>query len=338
MGFLRAWAPLLPLSFWKNITAQQFFLPFYHSISDSTLPHLRNLYQVRNVQQFEKDLDFLLRHFKAIDLQQLILNKNHLPKNTFWLSFDDGLYECRTIIAPILLQKGVPATFFINSAFVDSNETMFRYKASWLIDEIRQKQLNLPEDKKQELLAKYQFSSDLSPLSSAFLLRISYAQRNFLDDLQNILELDFDAYKKENPIYMSSHDIQWLINQGFSIGSHSIDHPQYKDISLATQITQTKESQLFINEKFNISYRVFAFPFTDDGVKNDFFEWAFANNGGAFDFTFGGAGLKREANFPLHLQRFPMETQQLLPPKTLLHTEYAHYFFKRFLGKHVLRR
>ncbi|NCB09485.1 MAG: hypothetical protein EOM73_15150, partial [Bacteroidia bacterium] len=92
------------------------FLPFYHVVSDQKLPHIQN-YPFRTVRQFQSELDFFLKHFKPVSLQYLIEN----PKTTekiFHISFDDGLKECAEIIAPILLQKGIPATFFINPGFV----------------------------------------------------------------------------------------------------------------------------------------------------------------------------------------------------------------------------
>ncbi len=88
------------------------FQPFYHVVSNDKLPHILN-YNYRNTYQFEKELDFYLKYFKPVSLSELMTGKK-LPKKVFHLSFDDGLKECAEIIAPILLRKGVPATFFVN--------------------------------------------------------------------------------------------------------------------------------------------------------------------------------------------------------------------------------
>jgi hypothetical protein len=53
-----------------------------------------------------------------------------IKKPLLHLSFDDGLSACYDTIAPILLRKGVPATFFLNPAFIDNKALMFRYKIS----------------------------------------------------------------------------------------------------------------------------------------------------------------------------------------------------------------
>ena len=47
-------------------------LPFYHMVSDSPPVHVKNLYNVLSIKEFERDLDFLLKNFTPIDAQTLI--------------------------------------------------------------------------------------------------------------------------------------------------------------------------------------------------------------------------------------------------------------------------
>ena len=65
------------------------------------------------------------------------------------LSFDDGLVECHQVIAPLLMTKGVPATFFLNNHFIDNRDLFFRYKASLIIDQV------ISECKTREKAAEY---------------------------------------------------------------------------------------------------------------------------------------------------------------------------------------
>jgi hypothetical protein len=68
-------------------------------------------YNYRNTVQFEKELDFYLKYFKPVSLDELISKKDS-GKKIFHLSFDDGLKECAEIIAPILLKKGNSCNVF----------------------------------------------------------------------------------------------------------------------------------------------------------------------------------------------------------------------------------
>src|SRR5687767_2369317 len=126
----------MPLSALFKISRKRLFCPFYHLVSNEDVPHIKHLYSFKNVHQFRKDLDVLLKNFIPIDLPDLskIVREGSMKKNGFFLSFDDGLSECYHVIAPILKEKGVPATFSINSAFVDNKNLFYRYQASIIIE------------------------------------------------------------------------------------------------------------------------------------------------------------------------------------------------------------
>src|SRR4030042_2420316 len=110
-----------------NLTGQNIIFPFYHAVSDESLPHLRHLYSIRSVKKFSKDLDFFLKHYKPVsfsDLFEVLKGTGKVSNPLMALSFDDGLREVYNIIAPLLLKKGIPATFFINTALA-SNRLLF---------------------------------------------------------------------------------------------------------------------------------------------------------------------------------------------------------------------
>jgi peptidoglycan/xylan/chitin deacetylase (PgdA/CDA1 family) len=124
----------------QKITKQKILLPFYHTVAEEPLPHIKHLYRMKTVKEFLQDLDFLLQHFEPIDaetLEYFHTNKTVPQKPVFHLSFDDGLKEIYEIVAPILLQKGVPATFFINSGFVDNKALFYRHHASLAIENLQ---------------------------------------------------------------------------------------------------------------------------------------------------------------------------------------------------------
>lgn len=328
---LQPLASKMPLSWLLSITGQRLFLPFYHSVQkDQPLPHIEHLYQLRTLQQFEKDLDFFLSYYEPIDLQGLVQQlKSGLPfkKNTFFLSFDDGLREINDWIAPLLLKKGIPATFFLNANFVDNQDLFFRYKASLILDHLKKNRLS--EATKKSLQQKL----NTAEIEKA-ILTVNYQHREQLDEIALLLEIDFDDFLKTKQPYLSSEQINQLIQKGFTFGSHSLDHPMYKDIDFEEQIRQTRESQAYINKNFKPSIKAFAFPFTDEGVSNAFFEKIQQEK--TTDISFGTAGLKNDSA-PFHLQRFPVE-EFPYQIHDLVSAEYFYYFGKSFFGKNKIHR
>jgi len=287
-------------------TGQNLLLPFYHVVSDNNPKHVKHLYTPRSIHNFKKDLDFLLEHFKSISLDHLLsFKKDGIPshKRYFHLTFDDGMSEFYTIVAPILREKGVHATVFLNSNFIDNKELFYRFKASILYDKLKDNKL----------------------------LKVSYQAKEQLNELANKHGINFDQYLQQQQPYLTSAQIKELQEQGFTFGAHSKNHPLYKDIELDAQVIQTKDSIASITKAFNLDYAVFSFPFTDDGVKLAFFD---AINSDV-DFTFGCAGLK-EDNAPNHFQRIGMEANK--SGKEIIKSEYLYYLMKEKVGKHKIMR
>ena len=303
----------------KNIiqlSGKNIIFPFYHLISDQNCPHIRHLYPVKTIDQFKKELDFFQKHYDPITLKEIIFhlkNNTKADKPSFFLSFDDGLKECFTIIAPLLKERNLTAAFFINTDFVDNRALFYRYKISLLIDALKQKH---------------------SDFNSEKLLQFNYSDAEKIHALAEEHQLDFDLFLNESQPYMTWSEIENLHSEGFYIGAHSVDHPLYAQLSLEEQIQQTQESLKIVQEKLSLEYKIFSFPFTDNGVSNQFFEWLFGEE--KVDLSFGTAGIKDD-NFSFHLQRLPMDNN-LGSPKAFVLKNHLAYGLKRLLGKHLVNR
>jgi len=281
-------------------------LPFYHSVSDEEPIHIRHLYTPRKIEQFKADLDYFLTYYKPISLQDVIAiskGEKKLTENSFHLSFDDGLSEFYHIAAPILIEKGIPATVFLNADFIDNEALFYRFKVSILIEELYAKGL----------------------------IDATFKEVAAIDQLAKENGIDFDEFLKKEQPYLNSEQIKELIQQGFTFGAHSNNHPLYKGLTLDEQLAQTNESVTKIVTQFQLDYKVFSFPFTDDGVGKQFFEQIKSK----VDVTFGCAGFKKQT-LPFHFQRLEMETAE--NAKSTLKTAYFYYLLKSFVGKNKIDR
>jgi peptidoglycan/xylan/chitin deacetylase (PgdA/CDA1 family) len=299
----------------QKITNQKILLPFYHTVAEQPLPHIKHLYHTKTVKEFQKDLEFLLQHFEPIDAETLYhfhLNKTVPKKPVFHLTFDDGLREIYEIVVPILLEKGVPATFFINSGFADNKTLFYRYHASLAIEKLQ------TEEKFTNVLKNE-------------ILNCSYQNKDALFQYFSQQEVN-DFLKKEQP-YLTTEQIKTLGAQGFTIGAHSVNHPYYYEISLEEQLYQTRESLDFISSIVNQKLRLFAFPFTDFKVSKKFFEKIQP----AVDLSFGTAGLKND-EISFNLQRIAAEGKNAKSLESILRKEYLKFVGKFFLGKNRIKK
>ena len=180
---------IVPLETLKWITGRRTIFPFYHLVSDETVPHVKFLYPVRNTKEFNADLEFFLKHYKPVgiaDILHCIKSDRPLPENSFLLTFDDGLREFHDIVTPILLRKGIPATCFLNSAFVDNRDLFYRYKASLLIGRLQETDPSILQH--QQVGAWFREHHLPEIQNPDGLLQVTYANRHLLDERFGLFE------------------------------------------------------------------------------------------------------------------------------------------------------
>lgn len=303
----------------------------YHVVSDEILPHIKHIYKFRSKQAFIDDLAILTRHFKVIDLNTFLdslKNKVKLPENALLLTIDDGLKEIYTNMAPILLEKKIPATIFLTKNYVDNIELGYDHKKSLLIEKLE----SLKTDDVNELLNKYKIERHAAGSLHHRIINISYKNRNLVDQLANEVSIDFDKYLKDQQPYITSSQVKELINSGFSFGGHSIDHAPFIELDFNDQINQVVESVDFVCNSFDISYRVFAFPYWDAGISTGFFNRLTGN----MDATFGTQGLLKDSSVLNHqrigFERFPQSV------KRILKVHYARKWIYGLLNRDIIKR
>jgi peptidoglycan/xylan/chitin deacetylase (PgdA/CDA1 family) len=325
----------IPLHYLIKVTGQKSIFPFYHVVADHEIVHIKHLYKIKSVKQFESDLDFFLREFQKLDVGDLKQNGEwgHLPdKKGFLISFDDGLREFHDVIAPVLIRKGIPAICFLNTAFIDNKGLFYRYKASVLMERMRKKSVTQGT---QNMLKNLAVRQNL-PFDTRgnYFLKAEYHNRFLLDASADLLDLDFNDYRIQHQPYLTTPQIKTLTQQGFVFGAHSVDHPRYSDLTRDQQLFQTKQSMEEVMQQFKPGYRLFSFPFSDFGVQAGFFDDVFNNN--AVDLTFGSAGLKKDTILR-NIQRIPVEAGDF-SASSVIYSEYLYYMLKVLFHKNTIRR
>ncbi len=327
----------IPLNFLITLTGQPVVIPVYHLVSDADVIHVKHLYRIKKVKEFEKDLDFYLKYFAPLSAMDMIdsLNRgSRINKKSFILTFDDGLREFHDIIAPILLRKGIPATCFLNSAFIGSKDLFYRYQASILTEAI-QKQ-NLTKRLKKEIDTWTGVRKIHWDENGQFVLNINYLNRHLLHEIAAITGTSFREYLNTHEPYMNHEHINTLIKQGFTFGAHGIDHADYSCLNVEEQLFQTMKSIREITDTFHLNYKLFAFPFTDFGISKKFFNTIFSDNQQIAELSFGTAGLKNDS-CPRNIQRIPMEIMDF-SAEEITRGEYFYYVCKAFVRKNTINR
>lgn len=240
-------------------------IPYYHVVSDEKLPHIIHLHPYKGLKLFLQDIDFFARHFNMIGLDDLlghVYKGRELKKNSFILTFDDGYVECYSVIAPVLIRKGIPAIFFVCSDFVNNKGLSYRNKASLLIDRL----LEYKGRMITEPVIPEHFSLDDK---INFIKNISYKERFKLDDLAAMNGIDWGEFLQLKKPFLTIEQIKALQRSGFYIGAHGRDHAKFEELQIEEQLRQVNESILFLKNNLNLEYSLFAFPFHDQDLGLD---------------------------------------------------------------------
>jgi peptidoglycan/xylan/chitin deacetylase (PgdA/CDA1 family) len=263
----------LPFSLLERGSGGRVCVVLYHAVTDRPPAHLKHLLPCRDVASFRGDLDFLLQRFEPVGLEQLIdaaVGGGSLPRNAFHVTCDDGLREAAEVIAPICREKGVPATFFVTTGFLDNRWLWQRHLGSLLLESLEQ----TSEARRQQLWKEFgpADSSNVSPRWRNFLISHDTELRPQLDTLAEAVGFDQAAYLRDVRPYFDSDDVARLRQDGFTIGAHTVRHPYFPAIAADRQVCEAVESLRRLESAFGFACRTFAFPFGADGVGSEFYK------------------------------------------------------------------
>jgi peptidoglycan/xylan/chitin deacetylase (PgdA/CDA1 family) len=269
-SIFRGVSSTLPAGPLHRLSGQTILLPYHHVVSDEYLPHIRGLYPCKNKKQFIADLDWLLARYRPVhplEVAEAVFQLKPLPSKSFLLSFDDGYRSVYEVIAPVLKQKGVPALFFLNPAFIDNRQLFYRCILSLVWEKCRQ------DPQTMATVANYLGAINAEPQTiRKNILAIQYPDRQKADALAALCGIDIGDFLRIHQPFLTTAQLFSLHEDGFVLGGHSVDHPHYRYLTLDEQEKQTRLSVEFAGRFQPGLPRFFAFPHEDKGVRQEFFD------------------------------------------------------------------
>lgn len=326
----------LPTLLLKKTALAGTLFPYHHLVSDKEVLHIKHLYSYKNISQFKADLDHLLKHLNPVSVNEInesVAAGRSMPKDSFLLTFDDGFREIYEIVAPILFEKGVPAIFFINPAFIDNNELFYRCKISLAIENILQQRNDHTILSRCCNILSLKNSQKTEDVISA-IKKINNLNLDILDQIADVLDLSFTEYLKTEKPFLTTWQIKDLSTSGFTIGAHSWDHPYYDLIPDIEKLSQTIQSANYIADQFHQTIKTFSFPHSDKGISQSFFNEL--NSLSAPDLLFGIQNQKLEVSNKM-LHRFNAERPEL-PMCQQLNGVLLFMTIQRLMKKNIVHR
>jgi peptidoglycan/xylan/chitin deacetylase (PgdA/CDA1 family) len=225
---------------------------------------------------FESDLRYLTTNFELPSYDELfdhlqavgrLSRRNHLAA---FVSFDDGLAECSTVVQPLLIKHQVPCIFFLITDCIDNRRMMFRHKVSLCISKV----MELPQSELRSKLAGLSDIFMLVDLSRSDLIEkmllLKEKDQQQIDRACDMLGIDCQAYLKANKPYLTESQIKKLVRNGFKIGAHTRKHPLLADLTPSEIETEIVASCYGVKDITGDTEVPFAFPFSGAGIERSF--------------------------------------------------------------------
>jgi len=323
---------LVPLNVMFKYYWSDFIVLTYHSLSSLDAEPEINKNPYRTKSSFTEDIIFIKDNFNVLSLREFLKINNgdgKFPERSLLITFDDGLAIQYDHMYPILKSHNIPATFFINNAFIDNQDLHYIRKKYIILRKLNELQDNSVERKISKTVSKdYSDEFDLRN----FIHNLEYKSKNTLDIVAEELGISFTDYLQEKKIYLTTQQIDTMLINNMTIGGHSIDHPNFTELSLADQVNQALSCMNDLVSRFHLDYKAFAFPYNDRALDTALFE----KIGDSIDVSFGSSDFSRD-EFKMHFQRGSIDnsTQGF---KRALAVLFSKYYGYKITGNHFIKR
>ncbi|CAL2101487.1 NodB homology domain-containing protein [Tenacibaculum sp. 190130A14a] len=304
--------------------------PYYHTVSNEDLSHIKGLYNYKNEKDFIRDLDFLLKKYKVLEPRKLleaIRRKEKIPNNSFLLSFDDGLSEVYKTIVPILNRKGIPAIFFINNKYVDNTTLFYKHKISIIVQYLLS---NENDDAINNIL-------NLQNVSKAHLIKkiktIHYTQEEVIDKMLDTIGVNVQEFLKNQKPYVTFAELNEIKNQGHYLGGHTVSHFPLHQLSLEEQVVEILDSIVWLKTNFSLNYELFSFPFSDIFATKTLLDKLFQQMPNLV--LMGNQGMRKDISDQI-IQRFSLEKEAQADIGVRMNIIYRKYL--SLIGKQKITR
>lgn len=210
---------------------------------------------------FERQLTWLGRHFEVLPLGDLVARvESQAPSSgrEVALTFDDGLQNNVSIVAPLLERHGMPATFFVCPGLVETGEWLWNHEARARLEGLAPAAVadlceaaGLPGQGASPIEDLIRQLKTLAlPARSRFERRIRNATPDFVPTDDQHLESDIATWDE-----LCSLDPDLI-----TIGSHTITHPILTTLDDDQIAFEVYESRELLEQRLGRPVEYFCYP------------------------------------------------------------------------------
>lgn len=265
-------------------------------------------------EDFLWQMQHIREHYTPLRLNQLgeyFAGQKPWPARPVVITFDDGFDDNYRYAFPVLQQLNIPATLFVATDYIDTNNSYWFDWAVFLLKRLASPitlQAAEPNgcitlDPQQPLkLMQREFFLRLKQISEA-------SRQELLQQLARHIDGVTDAAVLAHSQPMSWENIREMVNSGLiDIGSHTCSHPILNQIPRAQMVTELQQSKQKIEMETGRPCTTMAYPFGGEDIASPAVVDAVKNAGYALGCMYQQGYARRTPDDLFKLDRIHVET------------------------------
>jgi peptidoglycan/xylan/chitin deacetylase (PgdA/CDA1 family) len=228
----------------------------YHRVNDDGDPFFPSV----PTGVFERRMAYIARNFPVLAVEELVarIRLGGLPKNALAITFDDGYRDNLTHAAPILARYGLPATIFLATGFIGTAEVPWFDRLALAFKATRVLSFVAPWGQVVSLAKQADRLQALEQMLKYLRLVPEDDFRRAFDGTLQVLGVA-DRRSVGKPM-LAWDDVRALVNMGFSIGAHTVNHPILSRLTPDRARQEVVDSRRMVETSCGRSPVAFAYP------------------------------------------------------------------------------
>lgn len=237
----------------------------YHTIIKDPVPGETLSYSNVSAEDFEWQMQYLVENYRLISLEDYVqsINKGEsMPLGSAIITFDDGFRGIYTSAYPVLQKYSVPATIFVCVEFIGKGILQWDTQIDHLISNTKVRDFEL----ELGTLCRFDLSSCAHKIAATYEIQRKLscldepARQLALQQLETKLATEKGQFSP-NLLPLTWDQLKDMSNNGISIGSHTMSHPNLTKISRAQAQREIADSKEIIENEIGSPVQLFSFPF-----------------------------------------------------------------------------
>src|SRR5262245_35577513 len=263
-GLKKKTAYRLAFPFVERRQHRHFQILYYHRVNDAQDP----FFDAVPVKVFARQMEVLHEFFNVLPLEELVeaAAKNDVPPNSVAITFDDGYSDNYENAFPILKQFSLPATIFLATGPLDSNNLLWHDKVFESFRQTDAQSITL-KGNQYPLMTLSQKRVALHAVLKDLRMHNTRDRNDLIQELTNKLGMTDQCCS--GVMKLSWSDVEEMAKHQITFGAHTVTHPILTQIDLAEVENEIMICKNAIENRLMSPVRLFAYP---NGNYNDFNE------------------------------------------------------------------